>query len=84
MCSILSFKNLQCNTCTATASVSSTKCSSSEQPITRIEDRLFDRGWVRSAMATRKCGNIYFPKYLVAVRPIFTRIFFQELFGVEG
>ena len=34
-----------------------------KQPITRTEDRLFDRGWVRSAMATRKCGNIYFPKY---------------------
>ena len=30
-----------------------------EQPIMRTEDRLFDRGWVRSAMATRKCGNIY-------------------------
>ena len=30
-----------------------------KQPIMRIEDRLFDRGWVRSAMATRKCGNIY-------------------------
>ena len=35
-------------------------------------------------MATRKCGNIYFPKYFVAVRPFFTRIFFQELFGSEG
>ena len=35
-------------------------------------------------MATRKCGNIYFPKYLMAVRPFFTRIFFQELFGLEG
>ena len=32
-------------------------------------------------MATRKCGNIYFPKYFMAVRPFFTRIFFQELFG---
>ena len=40
----------------------------------RIEDRLFDRGWVRSAMATRKCGNIYFRKYFVAVRK-FTNIF---------
>ena len=29
-------------------------------------------------MATRKCGNIYFPKYFMAVRP------FQELFGLEG
>ena len=49
------------------------------------EDRLFDRGWVRSAMmATRKCRNIYFPKYFMAVRPFFTRIFFQELFGLEG
>ena len=35
-------------------------------------------------MATRKCGNIYFPKYFMAVRPFFTRIFFQELFGLEG
>ena len=55
-----------------------------KQPIMRTEDRLFDRGWVRSAMATRKCGNIYFPKYFMAVRPFFTRIFFQELFGLEG
>ena len=56
----------------------------SKQPIMRTEDRLFDRGWARSAMATRKCGNIYFPKYFMAVRPFFTRIFFQELFGLEG
>ena len=35
-------------------------------------------------MATRKCGNIYFPKYFMTVRPFFTRIFFQELFGLEG
>ena len=35
-------------------------------------------------MATRKCGNIYFPKYFMAVRPFFRRIFFQELFGLEG
>ena len=35
-------------------------------------------------MATRKCGNIYFPKYFMAVRPFFTRIIFQELFGLEG
>ena len=35
-------------------------------------------------MATRKCRNIYFPKYFMAVRPFFTRIFFQELFGLEG
>ena len=35
-------------------------------------------------MATRKCGNIYFPKYFMAVRPCFTRIFFHELFGLEG
>ena len=34
-------------------------------------------------MATRKCGNIYFPKYFMAVRPFLTRIFFQELFGLE-
>ena len=35
-------------------------------------------------MATRKCGNIYFPKYFMAVRPFFMRNFFQELFGLEG
>ena len=35
-------------------------------------------------MATRKCGNIYFPKHFMAVRPIFTTNFFQELFGWEG
>ena len=35
-------------------------------------------------MTTRKCGNIYFPKYFMAVRPFLTRIFFQELFGLEG
>ena len=35
-------------------------------------------------MATRKYGNIHFPKYFKAVRPSFTRIFFQELFGLEG
>ena len=35
-------------------------------------------------MTTRKCGNIYFPKYFTAVRPFLTRIFFQELFGLNG
>ena len=35
-------------------------------------------------MATRKCESIYFPKYLMAVRPFLTRIVFQELFGLEG
>ena len=35
-------------------------------------------------MATRKCGNIYFPKYFMAVRPFFKSFFFQELFGLEG
>ena len=35
-------------------------------------------------MATRKCANIYFPKYFMAVRPFFTRNFFQDLFGLEG
>ena len=35
-------------------------------------------------MTTRKCGNIYFPKYFMAARPFLTRIFFQELFGLEG
>ena len=35
-------------------------------------------------MATRKCGNVYFPKYFMAVRPFFTTNFFQELSGLEG
>ena len=35
-------------------------------------------------MATRKCENIYFPKYVMAVRPFLTRIIFQKLFGLEG
>ena len=54
-----------------------------EQPIMRIEDRLFDRGWVRSAMATRKCGNIYFRKYFMAVRK-FTNIFVLLLILMVG
>ena len=35
-------------------------------------------------MATRKCGNIFFRKYFMAVRSFLTRNFFQELFGLEG
>ena len=35
-------------------------------------------------MATRKCGNVYFPKYFMVVRPSLTRICFQELFGLKG
>ena len=35
-------------------------------------------------MATRECGNIYFPKYFMAVRYFLTRIYFQVLFGLEG
>ena len=35
-------------------------------------------------MATRKCGNIYFPTYFMVVRPFLTRIVFQELHGLEG
>ena len=57
---------------------------SSKQPIIRIEDWLFDRGWVRFAMATKKCGNIYFPKYFMTVRPFLTRKLFQELFWLEA
>ena len=30
----------------------------------------FYRGWVRSATASRKCTNIYIPKYFMAVRKI--------------
>ena len=44
-----------------------------KQTIMRIEDRVFDRGWERFAMATRKCGNIYFRKYFMALRK-FTNI----------
>ena len=58
-------------------------CNSKKQPIMRIEDRLFDRGWVRSAMATRKCGNIYFRKYFMAVRK-FTNIFVLLLILMVG
>ena len=54
-----------------------------KQPIMRIEDRLFDRGWVRSAMATRNCGNIYFRKYFMAVRK-FTNIFVLLLILMVG
>ena len=54
-----------------------------KQPIMRIEDRLFDRGWARSAMATRKCGNIYFRKYFMAVRK-FTNIFLPLLILMVG
>ena len=54
-----------------------------KQPIMRIEDRLFDRGWVRSAMATRKCGNIYFREYFMAVRK-FTNIFVLLLILMVG
>ena len=32
-------------------------------------------------MATRKCGSIYFPKYFMAVRPFFRRIFFKNYLG---
>ena len=35
-------------------------------------------------MATRKCGNIYFPKYFTAVRPFFTRNFFKNYLGWRG
>ena len=35
-------------------------------------------------MAIRKCGNIHFPKYFMAVRPFLTRKFFQELIRLEG
>ena len=55
----------------------------SKQPIMRIEDRLSDRGWVRSAMPTRKCGNIYFRKYFMAVRK-FTNIFVHLLILMVG
>ena len=35
-------------------------------------------------MATRKCRNIYFLKYFMAVRPFFTRIFFKNYLGWRG
>ena len=35
-------------------------------------------------MATRKCGNIYSPKYFMAVRPFFTRNFFLRIIWVGG
>ena len=60
-------------------SSNSSKSSGNEQPIMRIEDRLFDRGWVRSAMATRKCGK----KCFMAVRK-FTNIFVLLLILIVG
>ena len=35
-------------------------------------------------MATRKCGNIYFPKDFMAVRPVFTSFFFKNYLGWRG
>ena len=35
-------------------------------------------------MATRKCGNIYFPNYFMAVRPFPTKIFFKNYLGWRG
>ena len=35
-------------------------------------------------MATRKCGNIYFLKYFMAVRPFLTRTFFKNYLGWRG
>ena len=60
-----------------------TQCYYHKQPIMQIEDRLFDRGWVRSAMVTRKCGNIYFRKYFIAVMK-FTSIFVLLLILMVG
>ena len=39
-----------------------------KQPIMPIEDRLFDRGLMRSAMASRKSRNIYISKCFMVVR----------------
>ena len=35
-------------------------------------------------MATIKCGNVYFPKYFMAVRPFFTSNFFKNYLGWRG
>ena len=35
-------------------------------------------------MATRKCGNNYFPKCFMAVRPFLARIFFKNYLGWRG
>ena len=35
-------------------------------------------------MATRRCGNIYFPKYFMAVRPFLRGIFFKNYLGWRG
>ena len=35
-------------------------------------------------MATRKYGNIYFPKYFMAVRPFLTRSFSKNYLGWRG
>ena len=35
-------------------------------------------------MTTRKCGDIYFLKYFMAVRPFLTRIFFKNYLVWRG
>ena len=44
-------------------------CYQSNSRLCELKIDYLIRGRVRSAMATRKCGNIYFPKYFMAVRP---------------
>ena len=56
----------------------------SKQPIMRTEDRLFDRGWVRSAMATRKCGKKLFSEILYGRQAVFYEDFFSRIIWVGG
>ena len=44
-----------------------------KQPIMRTEDRLLDRGWVRSAMATRG-AEIFYGRQAVFYEDFFSRI----------
>ena len=55
-----------------------------KQPIMRIEDRLFDRGWVRSAMATRKCGIFFFRNTLWPPGRFLRGFFFKNYLGWRG
>ena len=55
-----------------------------KQPIMRIEDRLFDRSWVRSAMATRKCGFFFFRNSLWPSGRFLRGKFFKIYLGWRG
>ena len=53
-----------------------------QQPIMPFEDRLLYRGWVRSAMVSRKCSNISIPKLFMAVRKFINCFVLLEVVSV--